>query len=105
MSKKYIVGVTSCLIGIAHTYMAAEAMEKALKKAGCDCKVETQGATGSENEITEEDIARADAALIAADLKIKHMERFDPIPTLSCGTDEIIKEGDDVVAELLEAIA
>lgn len=104
MSKKFIVGVTSCMIGIAHTYMAAEAMEKALKKAGCECKVELQGANGTENELTEEDLKRCDAALIAADLRIKKIERFDPIPTLTVGTDEVIKDGDGIVAELLEAI-
>lgn len=103
--KLYVVGVTACQIGIAHTFMAAEAMERALKKAGCDCKVETQGATGAENEITDEDLARADAAIIAADVKIKGKERFDPIPTMSVKTEEIMKEGDDIVAELLEAIS
>jgi fructose-specific phosphotransferase system IIB component len=102
--KKFIVGVTSCIIGIAHTFMAADAMKQALEKAGCECKIETQGAQGVENEITEEDIARADAALVATDLKIKNGERFDPIPTLTVGTEEVIKNGDGIVAELLEAI-
>ena len=98
------MGVTACAVGIAHTFMAAKAIATALEKAGCECKIETQGATGTENEITEEDIARADAAIIAADIKIKHLERFDPLPTLKADTEEAIKDADSVVAELLEAI-
>ena len=54
----YIVCVTACPVGIAHTYMAATNLEKAVKKAGHEVKVETQGAQGLENEITKEDIKR-----------------------------------------------
>lgn len=104
MAKKYIVGVTSCIVGIAHTYMAADALKRAIEAAGCEAKVETQGADGSENAITEEDLARADAAIIAADLKIKGPERFEPVPYISCPTEEVIKDAPSVVAELLEAI-
>jgi fructose-specific phosphotransferase system IIB component len=104
MAKKYIVGVTSCIVGIAHTYMAADALKQAIEKAGCEAKIETQGADGAENEITAEDIARADAAIIAADLKIKGLDRFEPVPYISCKTEEVIKHADDVVNELLEAI-
>lgn len=105
--KLYIVGVTACQIGIAHTFMAAESLEKALDLAGCEYKIETQGATGAENEVTDEDIARADGAIVAADVKIKGMERFDPVPTLSCKTKEVmtVKTASSVVKELLEAIS
>lgn len=106
MAKKFIVGVTACQIGIAHTFMAAESLQKALEAAGCEAKIETQGATGAENVITDEDIARADAAIIAADVKIKGMERFDEVPTLSCKTNEVMTKDTaaEVVAEVLEAI-
>lgn len=105
--KKFIVGVTACQIGIAHTFMAAVSLARALEKAGCEAKIETQGATGAENVVTEEDLARADVAIIAADVKIKGMERFDSIPTLSCKTKEVMTDDKaaDVVAELLEAIS
>ena len=95
--KKFIVGVTACQIGIAHTFMAAESLQQA---------IEAQGATGAENVITDEDLARADAAIIAADVKIKHGERFDPIPTLSCKTNEVMtpETALGVVDEVLEAI-
>ena len=105
--KKYIVGVTACQIGIAHTFMAADSLKTAIEAAGCEAKIETQGATGMENVITEEDIARADAAIIAADVKIKNPERFDPIPTLSCKTKEVmtVETAASVVEEVLEAIS
>lgn len=105
--KKFIVGVTACQIGIAHTFMAAESLQKAIEAAGHEAKIETQGATGMENEITAEDLARADAAIIAADVKIKNGERFDPIPTLSCKTNEVmtVATAAEVVEEVLEAIS
>lgn len=105
--KKYIVGVTACMIGIAHTFMAAESPTKAIEQAGCEAKIETQGATGMENVITDEDLARADAAIIAADVAIKNPERFDPIPTLSCKTKEVmtVETAASVVEEVLEAIS
>lgn len=105
--KKYIVGVTACMIGIAHTFMAAESLTKAIEMAGCEAKIETQGATGMENVITDEDIARADAAIVAADVAIKNPERFDPIPTLKCKTKEVmtVETAASVVEEVLEAIS
>lgn len=108
MAKKlYSVGVTACQIGIAHTFMAAESLTAALEAAGCEAKIETQGATGAEHVITDEDIARADGAIIAADVKIKGKERFDPVPTLVCKTKEVMTQeaAASVVAELLEAIS
>jgi fructose-specific phosphotransferase system IIB component len=104
--KKFIVGVTACQIGIAHTFMAAESLATALERRGCEAKIETQGATGAENVITDEDLARADAAIIAADVKIKDKERFEPIPTLSCKTNEVmtLETALSVVDEVLEAI-
>lgn len=100
----YIVCVTSCPVGIAHTYMAAANLEKAAKKAGLEVKVETQGAQGLENEITKEDIKRADACIVASDVRIKAMERFDDVPTLEVGVSEAVKDADGIIKELLEAI-
>lgn len=107
MTKKFIVGVTACQIGTAHTFMAAESLTQAIEALGCEAKIETQGATGMENEITAEDLARCDAAIIAADVKIKNPERFDPIPTLSCKTKEVmtVATAKGVVEEVLEAIS
>lgn len=72
MSKK-IVGVTACAAGIAHTYMAAESLEKAAEEMGDDIKVETNGAIGAENVLTAKDIEEADIVIIASDIKIDLM--------------------------------
>lgn len=71
-----ILAVTSCPTGIAHTYMAAEGLEKAAKKYNCSIKVETRGSGGAKNVLTEAEIAAADCIIIAADAQVP-MERFD----------------------------
>lgn len=76
----YVVGVTSCATGIAHTYMAAEAIQKVCKKSGYKVKVETQGAMGQENKLSAKDIASADFVIFANDVKIKDSKRFDAVP-------------------------
>lgn len=100
----FIVAVTSCPTGVAHTYMARENLVKAAAKRGIEIKVETQGSTGRENEITAQDIARADAAIIAADVSIAGAERFDPVPTLECSLSEAIKKSAKVIDEVVEAV-
>lgn len=72
-----IVAITSCATGIAHTYMAAEAIKKICKKNGHTAKVETQGAMGLENKLSEKEIAAADYIIFANDVKIAKIERFD----------------------------
>ncbi|MBU5437028.1 fructose PTS transporter subunit IIB [Tissierella sp. MSJ-40] len=101
----YILAVTSCPVGIAHTYMAAANLKKAAKKRGIDIKIETQGAQGLENEITKDDIARADGAIIASDIKIKFPERFEDLPVLECKVQEAVKDALGILDELLEAIS
>lgn len=71
-----ILAVTACPTGIAHTYMAAEALQSAADKLGLKIKVETQGAMGLENVLTARDIAGADLVLIASDIEIEQKERF-----------------------------
>ena len=73
----YIVAVTSCATGIAHTYMAAEAIKKICKKNGHKSKVETQGAMGIENQLSAKDIETADYIIFANDVKVSKSERFD----------------------------
>ncbi|RDX00974.1 PTS fructose transporter subunit IIC [Listeria kieliensis] len=72
---KNIVAVTACAAGIAHTYMAAESLEKTAKELGYNIKVETNGAIGAENELTSEEIEQADLVIIAADIRVD-MVRF-----------------------------
>ncbi|WP_213818612.1 PTS fructose transporter subunit IIABC [Garciella nitratireducens] len=74
-SDKKILAVTACPTGIAHTYMAAESLEKEAKKLGVSIKVETRGSGGAKNVLTEEEIEKADAIIVAADTKVP-MDRF-----------------------------
>jgi fructose-specific phosphotransferase system IIB component len=66
-----IVAVTACPTGIAHTYMAAEQLEKTAKALGHTIRVETQGAMGIENELSKKDIAEADVAIFAVDIEVE----------------------------------
>ena len=100
----YLVAVCSCPVGIAHTYMAAANLKKAAQKRGIEIKGETQGAQGVEDEITEEDLRRCDACIIASDVKIKNSSRFKDIPTMNFKVNEPIKNADAVIDELVEAL-
>ncbi len=71
-----IVAVTACTAGIAHTYIVAEKLQKAAVELGHNCKVETQGSAGIENELTAEDIANADVVIYAHDIAIRGTSRF-----------------------------
>lgn len=71
-----ILAITACPTGIAHTYMAAEQLERVGQQLGHTVKVETQGAMGIENRLTEADVAGADALILAADVAIEGRERF-----------------------------
>ncbi len=72
----YIIGISACPTGIAHTYMAADAIEQAAKKMGADYKVETQGSIGIENKLTIDDVNRADLIVITAAVAVREFERF-----------------------------
>lgn len=72
-----IVGVSACPTGIAHTYMAQEAIEKEGRKRGYDVKVETQGSMGIENELSQEEIDEAHAVIMAVSIDIEEEERFE----------------------------
>lgn len=95
-----IVAVTACPTGIAHTYMAAEQLEKTARKLGHAIKVETQGAMGIENELTGAEIAAADVAIIAADIALERPERFDRIRKIEVPVHLAIKDPAAVFAKL-----
>ncbi|MDB1124923.1 PTS fructose transporter subunit IIB [Vibrio algarum] len=82
-----IVAVTACPTGIAHTYMAADELQKEASKQNISIKVETQGAMGIENQLSLSDIANADVVLIASDIEIKQRARFTG-STIHCVTTE-----------------
>ena len=71
-----IVGITACIAGIAHTYIAKEKIERAARDLGHLVKIETQGSVGTEDELTGDEISKADVVLIAADISVAGKERF-----------------------------
>jgi fructose-specific phosphotransferase system IIB component len=86
-----IVAVTACPTGIAHTYMAAEQLEKTAKSLGHQIKVETQGAMGIENELRDADIRQAQVAIFAVDIEIEKRERFGQLKVIQVPVQEVIK--------------
>jgi fructose-specific phosphotransferase system IIB component len=94
------VAITACTTGIAHTYMAAEQLEKTAKELGHEIKVETQGAMGIENELSSSDIAGAQAAIFAADIEVERRERFEKLKVLEVSLHEAIKNPKAVFAKL-----
>ena len=95
-SKAKILAVTSCPTGIAHTYMAAEGLEKAAKAKGCFIKVETRGSGGAKNVLTAAEIEEADCIIIAADAQVP-MDRFDGKKLIECQVSDGISKADQLV--------
>jgi fructose-specific phosphotransferase system IIB component len=95
-----IVAVTACPTGIAHTYMAAEQLEKTGRALGHQVKVETQGAMGIENELSAKDIREADCAIFAADIEVERRERFAGLRILEVPAQQAIKDPKAIFAQL-----
>ena len=102
--KCRILAVTSCPTGIAHTYMAAEGLEKAAKAAGCFIKVETRGSGGAKNVLTEQEIKDADCIIIAADAKVP-MDRFHGKKLIECQVTDGISKADQLVERAIRGDA
>ncbi|HEV2695219.1 MAG TPA: PTS fructose transporter subunit IIB [Verrucomicrobiae bacterium] len=95
-----IVAVTACPTGIAHTYMAAAQLEKTAKKLGHTIKVETQGAMGIENELSQGDVDAADAVIFATDIAIEKEERFARARTILVPVQAALKDPEAIFAQL-----
>ena len=95
-SDDFIVAVTACTTGIAHTYMAQEALQKVAAEMGVGIKVETNGASGVGNKLTAEDIKKAKAVIIAAD-KAVEMDRFDGKPLISRPVADGIRKTEELI--------
>ncbi len=95
-----ILAVTSCPTGIAHTYMAAEGIEKAAKAKNCFIKVETRGSGGAKNVLTDEEIREADCIIVAADAQVP-MERFDGKKVIECQVSDGISKADKLVEQAM----
>ncbi len=96
-----IVCVTACPAGIAHTYMAAEYLEKAGRKLGVNVVVEKQGANGIEGRLTAQQLRTAQACIIAAEVALKESERFQGIPTLSVPVAEPLRHAEALIKRAL----
>lgn len=100
----YLVAVTACTTGIAHTYMAEEALKKEADKLGIRIKVETNGADGVGNKLTDSDIAHAQGVIIAADKKVE-MARFDGKPLINRPVADGIRKPDELIELALRQTA
>ena len=100
-ARKKVVAVTGCPTGIAHTYMAAEALEKAGEKMGIDIKVETRGSGGAKNVLTDQEIAEAEGIIVAADTKVP-MDRFDGRQTLIVKVADGISKPEELIETVLD---
>ncbi len=104
VQQKSVVAVTACPTGIAHTYMAADALAAAAKRAGVAFMVETQGSSGS-TPLAAKAIADADAVIFATDVGVKDRQRFSGKPVVASGVKRAINEPDKMIAEALSAAA
>ena len=98
--KVKILAVTSCPTGIAHTYMAAEGIEKAAKAKECAVKVETRGSGGAKNVLTAKEIEEADGIIIAADAQVP-LDRFDGKKVIICQVSDGISKADELVDRVI----
>ena len=102
--KRKIIAVTACTTGVAHTYLAAQALKRAAKELDCLIKVETQGATGIDNELNERDLELAEVVILAVDTKVSGNERFKGKLVLKVPVSEPLKQGKQVIIDALKLV-
>lgn len=95
----FIVAVTACPTGIAHTYMAAEAIEKKAKELGYQVKVETRGSGGAKNVLTDDEIAKAAGVIVACDTNVP-TDRFDGKKVIECQVSDGINKAEELVKRI-----
>jgi PTS system fructose-specific IIB component len=99
-----IVGVCACTVGIAHTYIAKEKLENAAKKRGYDIHLETQGTIGTEDELNAEVVKNADVVILAVDVKIAGMERFEGKRVIKVPTTVAVKSPNKLLDKVEEVL-
>lgn len=99
-----IVGVTSCIAGLAHTPMAAKSLEKEGERLGHQIKIEQQGAMGIINKIAQDEITAADFVLIAADRSIEEEERFTGKTIIRVKIGQCVSHAADVITKCVAAV-
>lgn len=97
-----IIAVTACPTGVAHTYMAAEAIEQAAKVKGWECCVETQGSIGIENELQVAQIEAADLVILTKDIAIQNEERFKNKKILRVTSGEAVRHAAQIMNKIDE---
>ncbi|WP_431223370.1 PTS fructose transporter subunit IIB [Serratia sp. L9] len=100
----HIVAVTACATGVAHTYMAAEQLEKLAKIYRFSIKIETQGVLGLKNEITAKDLMEAELAIIASDITIDNPTRFDGCRILNVCINSLLLNPAEVIAAIRKSL-
>lgn len=99
-----ILAVTACLTGVAHTYLAAAALEKTAKAKGIEIKIETQGAIGIENKITLEDIKDADAVILTKDIELVGVGRFKGKYIIKVAVKDLVRRPNQVLEKVQEYV-
>lgn len=102
---RYLVAVTACVSDVAHTYMAAERLEKLCQQEKWSIKIETQGALGTENRLTEEDINRADVVLLITDIEPAGAERFTQSRYVQSGISAFLREPQRVMSAVRKLLS
>lgn len=97
---RVLVAVTACVSGVAHTYMAAERLEKICQQEKWHIKIETQGALGIENALSLDDILRADAVLLITDIELSDPDRFTQSRYVKSGISAFLREPNKVISAL-----
>ena len=95
-----IIGVTACPSGVAHTYMAAEAIEQAAKGKGWECSVETQGSIGIENELQLAQIEAADMVILTKDIAIQNEQRFKDKKIVRITSGDAVKHAAQIMNKI-----
>lgn len=105
MAKKKLIALCACPMGLAHTFMAAQALEEAAVEAGYEVKIETQGADGIQNRLTAQDIAGADIIIHAIAITPEDNERFETRDVYEITLQDAIKNAAGTLKEIEELIA
>ncbi|EPV5026259.1 PTS fructose-like transporter subunit IIB [Enterobacter hormaechei] len=105
ITGRHLVAVTACISGVAHTYMAAERLEKLCQQEKWSVNIETQGALGVECELTEDDIRRADVVLLITDIELAGSERFEHARYVKCGISAFLRDPQKVMGAVRKMLA
>jgi fructose-specific phosphotransferase system IIB component len=104
MFNMNIIAITACPAGVAHTNMAAAALQKTAKKMGHKIKVEKQGALGIENAIKDKEVAAAEVLILAVDTAIAKVERFEGVPTVKVPVADAVRDAEALINKAIELV-